>query len=35
MEELKMHRPYLTVADDGSGWRTVSQPNKPGKAHKQ
>ncbi|XP_057871520.1 uncharacterized protein LOC131077931 isoform X2 [Cryptomeria japonica] len=29
MEELKMHRPYLTVADDGSGWRTVSQPNKP------
>ncbi|KAH9308249.1 hypothetical protein KI387_036160, partial [Taxus chinensis] len=30
MEELKMHRPYLTVASDGSGWVTVSHPNKPG-----
>lgn len=30
MEHLKMHRPYLTVADDGSGWVTVSETKKAG-----
>lgn len=30
LEHLKMHRPYLTVADDGSGWITVSETKKTG-----
>lgn len=30
LEHLTMHRPYLTVADDGSGWVTVSETKKAG-----
>lgn len=30
MEHLKMHKPYLAVSDDGSGWVTVSETKKAG-----
>ena len=28
LERAKMHRPYLTIGEDGSGWVTVDETEK-------